>query len=188
MGIRRKVIKIDHIKTKTKITECKICENCPSKLYTDTENIKLGVGNIISNTIFILPTYSDTIKEGYETMLSVLIKEFKEITGYDLLTYAYVTRLVKCYSNSTYNLYINSVSFCSNCLFEELNKVNRFQNIVFFGSSLKDLTEHNELLVEAIKANFNIITIPNPLVSFYKPSKYYNEFVDKLKSIVNDNF
>ena len=76
MGIKRKKqekeLAIEHMQTRFEIANYYTCRECPVRLYSKEKYITYGVGNLHSDTIFILPNYDINAKIGYKTILYLL--------------------------------------------------------------------------------------------------------------------
>lgn len=109
---------IKHLESSLKIASCINCVNCPARLYTKTTNVILGFGNLYSNKVIVLPTYSLDYKgKGtYINTASILIN----IIGDRIFEDYYVTREIKCYSNSEYEIDEVCKRYCSIFLNKEL--------------------------------------------------------------------
>lgn len=126
-----------HIITKYKVKDDNnfICRKCPCKLYvSDNRNVIFGIGNISARTIFILPNYDTRNNVNYMTLLDLLEKEYEKLTGFNMLEQVYVTRLIKCYTNSQYDINKSSVKLCINYLYKEFSVI-RPEKVIFFGDS-----------------------------------------------------
>lgn len=183
MGTKHKKDVIEHRKTQLVIKQCNTCKNCPLKIYAkENEKITYGVGNIHSNVIIVLPTYDANADKDYNTILKLLLDTYKEHTGRDLLEDAYITRLVKCYKNTPYNLMDVAVPYCGYHLSYELLKINA-KNIIFTGDILKRFID-GFCLENTIRVFWkNTYTIYSPAVMYYNNETIKNTFIKQLKFI-----
>lgn len=176
----------NHIHTGIKIYQSITCSNCPYRLYhNEKDTVTMGIGNINSNFIFVLPTYDTRAKVGSETTLTLLIKAYNEITGKDIFEEIYITRLVKCYKNVDHNLYKLSITPCSNYLVYEFNRL-MGKNVVFFGSTYEDYINNSDTVGLNIPLK-NIYKIYSPDVLFYDNPLIKDKFITNLTSIININ-
>lgn len=177
---------VEHIISNINIKLSKTCAKCPYRLYAKSdETVTLGTGNISSNFIFVLPTYDTRTKLGYSNLLTVLADGYREVIGKDLFTEIYVTRLVKCYTNSEHDLYSQAIGPCSGFLIYELNKLPA-RNILFFGSAYDDYNNNSDTVGMSIP-NKNIFHINSPGVLFYDNEKFKKKFYQHLLYIINNN-
>lgn len=170
-------MEINHIDTRIKIQQRKLCMNCPSRLdCKEGETIKLGFGNINANKVIVLPSYNIYEKGNYISGASVLIKYI----GYDkLLEDYYVTRDIKCWNVSSYDTHDTCASLCAPILTSELSRINAKHLFVFGNVDLSVI--HPRIL-----RKFIIHRILNPYVMLteVKPLKdTFLEQIDKMKNI-----
>lgn len=133
---------IEYLTTTIKIKHFSGCANCPNRLYVkDDDTIKLGTGNIYGNSIFVLPNYNINVNNKYETILDYLVKYYKEIRGEDLLEKVYVTRLIKCFNYSNYDIEKDCIKQCMFMLGYELNGIKAY-NVVFFGNTYHEFCKY----------------------------------------------
>lgn len=174
-----------HIDTKIKIYQNIVCSNCPYKIYAnEQEVVNLGIGNIYSNFIFILPTYDNNASIGIETSLTLLSKVYNEITSKNILEEVYITRLVKCYKTVDHDLYNYAVTPCSNYLRYEVNKLSA-KHIIFFGKAYDDYINNNNIISLNIPFK-NIYKSYSPDVLFYDNPKIKESFINNLTYILSN--
>lgn len=178
---------IEHISTEYSIKDGINCASCPLKLYAKNDTVKLGVGNIYSNYIFVLPPYDFNANINYNTILSILQKEYKAITGNELLENVYVTRAIKCYEYSPYEMMDNSIHNCKDFLWYEFGKLNQ-KHIVLFGNVYDMLVNLDNPNINYFLYNRFIHKVYNPAVMYYNDTKLQQEFVKQLTEAINDNF
>lgn len=183
--MRRKqtVLAFEHIATKISIKTANACSVCPHKIYCDEgDTVTMGIGNIHSNFIFILPTYDIKTKLGYNNILSLLADAYNKIKGKSLFEDIYVTRLVKCSQHNAHNIYNSSIAPCSNYLSYEINKLYG-KHIVFFGSSYEDYNANGG--VKIYTHNRFIHKLYSPAVLYYDNPVIKKKFLDDLSVILN---
>lgn len=188
MGAAKEIIGIpyDHIHTTKKINDSIICKSCPYKIYSNkTDTVTMGIGNIFSNFIFVVPTYDSKSKVGNETTLTKLISIYHEITGKELLEQIYVTRLVKCYKTVDHNLYNQSVTPCSNYLMYEFGRL-QGKHVIMFGTTYSDYISNCDVVGLNIP-NKIIHKCYSPDVLFYDNDTIKQRFIDTLSNILNNN-
>lgn len=182
MGTKHKKDVIEHCKTQLVIKQCNTCKNCPLKIYAkENERITYGVGNIHSNVIIVLPTYDANADKDYNTILKLLLDTYKEHTGRNLLEDAYITRLVKCYKNTPYNLMDQAKYYCvPHTSYEIVNHPGKY--VLFMGNTKTNVDIYNEqnniILYHKITAS-----LYSPAVMFYGNDTLKNTFIKQLKLI-----
>lgn len=180
---KTKVI-VEHTPTKIAIKRSDVCEECPYRIYADEKDVvKLGIGNIYSNFIFVLPQYDVNASIDDETVLKKLDKFYKKITGKPMLENAYVTRLVKCCNKSNNELYNSAVKPCKYFLQYEIIKLGG-KNIVFFGDTYHDYITSSDTVGNNIP-NKNIYSCMSAGVLFYDNQDVINAFEKQLLDILN---
>jgi len=180
-------VAFDHMGTKIKIKANDVCSNCVYKLYAkDEETVTLGIGNIHSNFIFILPSYDPKSKLGYVNLLTILKDAYSDVFNRDIFNDVYVTRLVKCSKNTTFNLYESAISPCSHYLTYEVNRLVA-KHIIFFGSTFDDYQNNNT--VAMYLHNKYVYKAYSPAVLLYDniivKDKFFNELKTILSSMLN---
>lgn len=183
MGTKRKKDIIEHIKTMFVINQFSKCEHCPLRIYAkENETITYGVGNINSNIIIVLPTYDANADKDYNTILKLLLDTYKEHIGRNLLEDAYITRIVKCYKNSPYNLINSAIHYCIYHTSYEIFRINA-KHVIFAGDTVKKY-------IDAFHSSNNIstfgktsYTMYSPAVMFYDNETIKNNFIEQLKYI-----
>jgi len=175
---------MEHMNTKIIIKNHNTCATCPYRIYAkDNETVTLGIGNINSDFIFILPTYDFKAKIGYDSILELLSVEYEKAMGKSVFDDAYITRLVKCHKSTTHNLYESCITNCSTFLFYELNKLDA-RNVVFFGSAYDDyiskanIVGHNIPIKKVFKSH-------SPGVLYYNNLSLTTKFFTNLNNIIN---
>lgn len=186
MGIRRKnkniELSIEHITSMIHIKTAKCCSNCPIKLYADdNDTIIFGTGNLITNTIIILPSYDVKAGIDYPTILKILQDKYKEVKGTELLEECYVTRSIKCLNKTDFNLEKDAIKSCINHLYYEIGRI-RPSKIIIFDKQLYDFGLYNCNI-----SRFNIKTVISPAVMYYDNENLKNIFMKQLKEAINDS-
>lgn len=167
--------KVEYLTTRLEIKHFNGCNKCPNKLYAkNKDTIKLGVGNIYCNAIFVLPNYNINTNCKYETILDYLLKYYKEVRGENLLEKVYITRLIKCFNYSNYDIEKDCIKNCANMLYYEISRIKAY-NIVFFGDTYY---EFNKLFNDTIFLGHNIIECFTPILLKYDniKSKFIKDF------------
>ena len=182
---KRKKDIIEHSKTMFVINQFSKCEHCPLRIYAkENETITYGVGNINSNIIIVLPTYDANADKDYNTILKLLLDTYKEHIGRNLLEDAYITRIVKCYKNSPYNLIDSAIPYCIHHVSYEIIK-HQGKYVVFMGGT--------KTHIDLYHAKHNIHLYHKCAVTTYSPAVMYydnrptikDNFIKQLKWISN---
>lgn len=145
---------IQHLKTKINIKSCAGCANCPAKLFAgNSDLITYGFGNIYANKVIILPTYSLDYKDGsYISTAEILIN----LIGKKIFEDYYVTREIKCYNLSRYDVSEACRANCGKYLYNELNNLKA--NYIFaFG-------------------DVSLTYVPNKVLNKYIIKRYFNPY------------
>lgn len=181
MGSRHKIKNIDlaieHIISKIKIQDAKCCKNCPLKLYVSSDNdtIIFGVGNILTDTIIILPSYDVKAKIGYITMLQIVQDAYKDITGKELLEEVYVTRAIKCLNKTDFNLEKEAIKSCISNLYYEIGRITPHKLIIF------DKQIYDFSLYKYNQRKYVVKTVISPGVMYYDNDALKDIFIKQLK-------
>lgn len=183
MGIKRKAeIKDEHLKTNLFINKFGRCSNCPLKLYAkDDDKITLGIGNIVTDTIIILPSYDVETKIGYETILQIVKDAYENITGLNLLELYYVTRTIKCYNKTDFNLEKDAIKHCLFHLFYEIGRI-RPKKVIIFDKQIYDFG-----LYECNAGKFIAKTVISPGVMYYDNIKLKDIFMKQFRDAIYDS-
>lgn len=181
MGIRKKkdTILNKHIPSKLVINKIRMCESCPLHVFAeDGQVIMFGVGNIFANTIMVLPPYDIKAKVDYITMIDLLECAYKEITGLDIFEETYITRSVKCFSKTNYDLNTVAIKECANKLYYEIVRIQPNKVIVF----------DKNCDIDVIKANnYKVLQVMSPAVMYYNNTELKEIFMKQLKEAINDS-
>lgn len=185
MGIKNKNKKIEsiieHYTTKLYINRVHICDNCPLKLYAKKDDkIILGTGNIITDTIIVLPSYD--IKAGieYPTILKIVQDIYKDIKGTELFEECYVTRSIKCLNKTDFNLEREAVKSCVSNLFYETSRI-KPKKVIIFDKNLYDFGIYN-----CNKRKFTVKTVISPGVMYYDNQNLKDIFIKQFKEAIYD--
>lgn len=180
MGTKRKKkdIAIKHIISNIYIHKHSNCSNCPIKLYNDeSKTIIYGVGNIFTDTIFVLPTYDVNAKIGYETLLTLLQKQYKELTNKEVLEDCYITRVIKCFKKTNFDLERSAVKFCIYNLLYEIIRI-KPKKVIFLTKDYNDIIGFlNQYFTTNYYQTYNIGVL-------YYNNEYKDEFIKQLKEII----
>ena len=150
------------------------CSMCPARLYEPVNRkVVFGIGNTCAKVMFILPNYDITTKSKYKTLLDVLAKAYEKVTGFNMFEQVYTTRLIKCYTNSNYDIIKACTNFCISYLYTEI-KVVRPENVVFFGNTYENYIKGGG------KPFTNVIECISPGVLFYDNEDTIKVFYEQL--------
>lgn len=180
-GKRKKDI-IKHSKTMFVISQFADCSDCPLKIYAKpNETITYGVGNINSNVMIVLPTYDINADKDYNTILKILIDTYKEHTGKNLLEDAYITRIVKCYKNSPYNLIESAID---NCIIHVSYEILKFKGkyVIYTGNTFEAINDYHIANKIDIYDKFQL-TMYSPAVMYYNNNTNKENFIKQLQWI-----
>lgn len=173
----KKELAVEHYTTNLNINSANVCAKCPLRIYADEDDkIILGVGNIITDTILVLPSYDVKAKIGYTTMLKILQEAYKCITGIELLEDTYVTRAIKCFNKTDFNLEVIAIKSCITNLLYEIGRITP-RKIIIFDRRLHDFTYNN----------ITIKTVISPGVMYYDNDNLKEIFMEQLKEALNDS-
>ena len=180
MGGKYKVneeeLAVKHIISNAKINTAKCCQYCPLRLYTNEDDkIIFGVGNIITDTIMILPSYDTQAKIGYNTILKIVEDAYKDITGKELLEEIYVTRAVKCFKRTDFNLEKEAIKSCFSNLFYEISRITP-SKLIIFDKQLYDFG-----LYSCNQGKFLVKTVVSPGVMYYDNQSLKDVFIKQFK-------
>ena len=174
--VKNEELAVEHIVSKIDIQKAKCCQYCPLRLYANEEDkIIFGVGNIITNIIMILPSYDTKAKIGYNTILKIVEDAYKDITGKELLEEVYVTRAVKCFKRTDFNLEKEAIKSCFSNLFYEIGRITPLKIIVFDKLCYNVLFNYNNNGLVQIKS------VISPGVMYYDNNALKKIFIDEFK-------
>lgn len=176
MGHRKNIKQIDveHIATNISIKEK--CSNCPMSIYhKDDAKVMLGVGNIYSDIMMILPPYDVEAKIGYNTILKLLIDEYRELTGKELLEDCYVTRYIKCVNKTPFNIYVNAYLYCYVYIQYEIKQL-RPLHIISFDAKFSSIARN---------IHYDVVEVMNPGVLYYDNESLKKRFRDELSKALS---
>ena len=179
--IDKEELSAEHYKTTLCINKVKICSNCPLKLYAKkNENIVLGIGNVVTDTIMVLPSYDVKAKIGYRTMLNVIQDVYRELTSRDILEDYYITRSIKCLNKTDFNLEKDAIKHCITNLFYEISRINP-KKLIIFDKHLYDFG-----LYRCNQGKFIVKTCVSPAVMYYDNQKLKDVFIKQFNAAIND--
>ena len=178
---KRKVKEVElaaeHIVSNKKIKAAKCCQYCPLKLYvsSDDDTIIFGIGNIITDTIMILPSYDVKAGIGYITMLKIVQDAYKDITGNELLENVYVTRAIKCLNKTDFNLEKEAIKSCFSNLYYEIGRITP-RKLIIFDKQIYDfgLYRYNQ-------GKYVVKTVVSPGVMYYDNDALKEVFIKQFK-------
>lgn len=166
----------EHLVTKLYVNEqCNhTCSMCPARLYEPTlRKVVFGIGNTCSKIMFILPNYDISTNKNYKTLLDMLAQAYEKVTGFNMFEQVYTTRLIKCYTNSSYDIVSACTKFCISYLYTEI-KVVRPETVVFFGNT------YNNYIKGGGTPFKNVIECISPGVLFYDNQDTIKVFYEQL--------
>ena len=173
---------VEHYSTMLYIHKANVCANCPLKLYAEKDDkIILGTGNIMTNTIMILPSYDVKAGIGYPTMLKIIQDAYKDIKGMELLEECYVTRSIKCLNKTDFNLEKDAIKSCIINLFYEVSRITP-KKVIIFDKQLYDFGLYN-----CNQGKFVVKTCISPGVMYYDNQKLKDIFMKQLNEALNDS-
>lgn len=172
---KKKELNVEHITSTFKINTAKCCFNCPFKLYADEDGkIIFGCGNIITNTIIVLPSYDIKASIDYETMLTITENVYNEITGRRLLEDYYITRGIKCFNKTNFTIEKEAIKHCVSNLWYEIGRIQPKKIIVF------DKYTYDFISPFENRISINIIKVISPGVMYYDNDNlkkmFYSDF------------
>lgn len=168
---------VEHIKTNLIINAVKCCSKCPIRIYAKQgETIVFGVGNITTDTIMVLPSYDINAKIGYNTILNILQKVYRDIKGTELLEDCYVTRTIKCLNKTDFNLEKDAIESCICNLYYEICRI-RPKKIIMFDRAADDYVK---------PSIFSVKHVYSPGVMYYDNQTLKDNFIKQLKEALND--
>lgn len=178
MGTRRidkEELSAEHYKTTLCINKVRICSNCPLKLYSKkNDNIVFGIGNIVTDTMLVLPSYDTNAKIGYNTILNITQNAYKDIKGTELLEDYYVTRSIKCVNKTHFNLEKDAIKSCFTNLLYEISRIAP-RKIIIFDKLLADFDLDNYFRNKIV-----IKTVISPGVMYYDNQHLKDVFIQQL--------
>lgn len=186
MGTKRRnkevELAVEHYSTMLYIHKADICANCPLKLCAEQEDkIILGTGNIMTDTIMILPSYDVKAGIGYPTMLKIIQDIYKEIKGKDILEECYITRSIKCLNKTDFNLEKGAIKSCITNLFYEVGRITPCK-LIIFDKQLYDFGLYN-----CNRGKFVVKTVISPGVMYYDNQNLKDIFMKQLNEALNDS-
>lgn len=174
--VKEEELAVEHIVSNAKISTAKCCQYCPLRLYTNKDDkIIFGVGNIITDTIMILPSYDTQAKIGYNTILKIVEDAYRDIVGKELLEEVYITRAVKCFKRTEFNLEKEAIKSCFSNLFYEIGRITPSKIIIFDKLCYNTLFNYNNNGLVQIKS------VISPGVMYYDNDALKKVFIDEFK-------
>jgi hypothetical protein len=186
MGIRRKKkdveLPVEHMSTNLFISICEVCSKCPCRIYADEDDkIILGVGNIYTDTVVILPSYDVKAGIGYPTILKIMQDAYKDIVGKELLEDCYVTRTIKCFNKTDFNLEKDAVKSCFTNLIYEVSRI-KPKKVIILDKQIYDFG-----LYSCNRGKFAVKTVISPGVMYYDNQNLKDIFMKQLTEAINDS-
>lgn len=177
--VKENEIATEYYSTQLLIRKADVCSQCPLKLYANEDDkIILGTGNIITNTIMVLPSYDIKAGIGYTTMLKITQDTYKDIVGRELLEDVYVTRSIKCLNKTDFNLDKDAIKSCITNLFYEVSRITPRKVIIF------DKQLYNFGLYRCIAGKFVVKTCISPGVMYYDNQNLKDIFIKQFKEAI----
>ena len=166
---------VEHYSTTLCINKIRLCSDCPLKLYAKkNDNIILGTGNIVTDTMLVLPSYDTNAKIGYNTILNITQNAYKDIKGTELLEDCYVTRSIKCVNKTDFNLEKDAIKSCFTNLLYEISRITP-RKIIIFDKLLADFDLDNYFGNKIV-----IKTVISPGVMYYDNQHLKDVFIKQL--------
>lgn len=179
---KKEVLAVEHYKTALQIHKVKICSECPLRIYAKKdENIILGIGNIITDIMIVLPSYDVKAQIGYNTLLKIVQDAYKDICGKELLEECYITRSIKCLNKTDFNLEKDAIKSCITNLFYEVSRITP-KKVIIFDKQIYDFGLYN-----CNKGRFVVKTVISPGVMYYDNQNLKDVFIKQFKEALNDS-
>lgn len=156
------------------IDNCIYCNSCVNKLFNHKRVILKSKGNIMADTVFLIPN-----KTYGEELHKVLYDLYLDITGKDIYEECYVTYNIKCPYCYVYNFANKAAEQCYKILDKELTKV-PYKRIFVFGEAWKSLFVSKPVSARYDISGKQIYVLPS-LGLYYKDMDKFN----KLKELLN---
>lgn len=173
---------VEHYSTMLYVCKADICSRCPLKLYANEDDkIILGTGNVMTDTIMVLPSYDVKAGIGYPTMLKILQDAYRDIKGMELLEECYVTRSIKCLNKTDFNLEKDAIKSCITNLLYEVGRITP-RKVIIFDKHLYDFG-----LYKCNQGKFVVKTCISPGVMYYDNDNLKNLFMKQLNEALNDS-
>lgn len=180
MGTKRRnkevELAVEHYSTMLYVCKADICSRCPLKLYAKKDDkIILGAGNVMTDTIMVLPSYDVKAGIGYPTMLKILQDAYRDIKDMELLEECYVTRGIKCLNKTDFNLDKDAIKSCITNLFYEVSRITP-RKVIIFDKQLYDFGLYN-----CNRGKFIVKTVISPGVMYYDNDALKEVFIKQFK-------
>lgn len=183
MGIKKNnnKVNIEYYQTELYIQFIRLCAQCPLKLYAkDKAKIVLGVGNIMSDIMLVLPPYNINSDDKYN-LLNIIQNIYKTIKGRELLEDCYITRSIKCDNRTDIDFKNYAIKFCIKNLFYEVHAI-KPKKVIIFDKQLYDFG-----LYECNKGKFIVKTVISPEVMYYDNQNLKDIFMKQFNEALNDS-
>lgn len=113
------------------------CNNCPVKLFTKDKIIHGGIGNPMSNTMIVYPTYISVSEHRFNELTNIICQAYRDKYSVNPLESIYITPVIKC-RYKTSRLIDNSliIEKCAVKTISEFVNYNGFKKVIFIGDSI----------------------------------------------------
>lgn len=163
-----------YLETKLFIKHFRGCNQCPHKVYAKAnDTITFGIGNINSDIFIILPSYDIKYKKDYKSLLKILRDTYTKLTNKELFDEAYITRSIKCFTNTSYDVNSTALNYCAFHIKYEVGRI-KPKKVIIFDRLCYDL-------FDGMFPNFDIYTLYSPAVMFYDNNKLKDTFIKEFK-------
>lgn len=166
---------IKYLSTELLIDE--VCYDCPLKLYNKKgSKVTYGVGNIYANTILILPPYNINSKK--DSVINIIDDLYSKNTGKNIFEEYYITRTIKCYNSTNFNLNDSAFKICYKYLIHEICRI-KPKSIILFDKNYYEF-------IDNFCSNYKIQVhnILNPNVMWYDNNIIKESFMQQFKDVV----
>lgn len=181
-GRKNEVLAAEHYSTTLPIHKVRLCSKCPLRIYAEKyEHIILGIGNIMTDTIIVLPSYDVKAQIGYNTILKIVQDAYRDICGKELLEECYVTRSIKCLNKTDFNLEKDAIKSCITNLFYEVSRITP-KKVIIFDKQIYDFG-----LYECNRGKFTVKTVVSPGVMYYDNKNLKDIFMKQFKEAINND-
>lgn len=154
--------------SKAFLHDSKRCLECPCRVYhSEKDKVILGTGNVLyAKRIFILPNYDIRANKRFETLIDILADVYKEVTGEDIVDNNYITREIKCYTRSQYDITELAREYCSGYIEYEIGRIK--PKAVICCGDVRD----NPAVVEAADKGLRVLYAYSPGCKFYNKVRF----------------
>lgn len=138
------------------VDTCIDCQTCINRMFNSGNKIEIGIGNITSDIVIILPMLSS--KKNRNKILDDVKAMWEDITGKNILEECYITYHIKCPKHTSYDTSNAAVSCCNKILNKELLRVPYRYMIMFNTASivLQNVQFNNDIFVYNNKSFFRL--------------------------------